>query len=98
MSGLVRGDRRGDRHHLHERDGAFLHAGAAGGGQADYRQAFGGGPFDGPRQPLRGRYADRPAEETELARRHRHPPSSPSPVTTDSSRPVFRRASARSAA
>jgi hypothetical protein len=83
MSGLVHGDRRGDLHYLHERDGAFLHAGAAGGGQADHRQAFGGGPFDGSRQPLCGRYADRPAEETELARRNRHPPAAEQPFPGD---------------
>jgi hypothetical protein len=52
MSGLVRGDRRGDLHHLQERDGAFLHAGAAGGGRGNYRQALGGGPFDSSRWPL----------------------------------------------
>ena len=83
MSGLVRGDRRGDLHHLHERNGAFLHAGTAGGGQADHWQAFGGGPFDGSRHPLCGRDADRPAEETEFARRHRHPPAAELPFPGD---------------
>ena len=83
MSGLVRGDRRGDLHHLHERNGAFLHAGTAGGGQADHWQAFGGGPFDGSRHPLCGRDADRPAEETGFARRYRHPPAAELPFPGD---------------
>ena len=74
VSGLVRGDRHRDLRHLQERDRALLHAGAAGGGQRDQRQPLGGGPFDGPGQPFPGRHADRPAQETELARGDGHPP------------------------
>jgi hypothetical protein len=73
VSGLVRGDRRGDRDHLHERDRPFLHAGAPGGGQADHRQVLGGGSFGGSSEPLPRGHANRAAEEPELARGHRDP-------------------------
>jgi hypothetical protein len=63
----------GDLDHLREGERAFLHAGAAGGGRDDQWQALAGGPLDGERQPLSRRGANRQAEESELARCHRHP-------------------------
>ena len=71
---LVRRDRRGDLHHLHERDGALLHPGAAGDRRGEQRQPLGGRALDGAHQPLGGGDADRAGQEPELAGHHRHPP------------------------
>ncbi len=70
---LVRGDGRGDLHHLHEGDRALLHPGAARHGGGQQGQALGGGSFDRAHQPLGRRDADRARQEPELAGHDRDP-------------------------
>ena len=98
--GLVRGDRLGDPHHLHERRRALLHPGPAAHRPGDQGQPLDGGPLDRGHQPVGRGSADRPGEEPELAQHHRDPPplSRASPVITDSSTPLFSAAAASSAA
>ena len=72
---FVQGDGRGDLDHLQERDGAFLHPGAAGTRRRQQRQPLGGGALHGGGDPLGRGDPDRAAEEVELADHHRHPPA-----------------------
>ena len=64
---LVQFDGRRDLDHLQERDGALLHAGAARARRRQQRQSLGRRPLHGGGDPLRGRHADRPGQEVELA-------------------------------
>jgi hypothetical protein len=73
--GLVRRDGGGDLHHLHEGDRALLHPGATGHGCGEQREALGGGALDRGDEALRGRDADRPGEEAELAGHHDDAPA-----------------------
>ena len=66
-------DGRADLHHGQERDGSFLHAGAARGRPGEQGQALTGGPFDGVDDPFRRGLADGAGEEPELADDHRDP-------------------------
>ena len=74
MCPLVQLDGRGDLDHLQERDGAFLHAGAAGTRRRQQRQPLAGGALHGRGDPFGRGDPDRPGQEIELAGHHRDPP------------------------
>lgn len=66
---------RGDLDHLHERERAFLHSGAARGRRREQGESFRGGPFDRGDDPFGCRDTDRSGEEGELAGDQRDPAS-----------------------
>jgi hypothetical protein len=96
----VGGDDGRDLDHLHERDGALLHAGAARHQSREQRQALSRRSLDGQHHTFGSGDADRSGEEADshATTATRRPRISPAPVSTASSSPVRWRALSRSAA
>lgn len=96
----VQFDSRGNLDHLQERDRALLHAGTAGARRRQQRQPFGRRALHRSGDPFGRGHADRAARnvKSQTATATRRPKTRPSPVDTDSSRPLAVRASASSRA